>query len=253
MIVVAVAALASCGSVEVAAAPHPRLIDGQAVPTEAIRHDGGPADPVAQAPTVPGDSVVGGASLISELTVQHGTAPPSTAVVLATTTNLPTSIPAVTTAVTEANQSLGPGAGTRAEVLSMISYPWQQTLPGWTIEFLPGRPGYLGYTWILERRIEIYARASQSAHELAFTLAHELGHAVDVTLFHDAERAAWLEARGLVNVPWWPGGARSDFSSGCGDWAEAFAVWQLGGTSMSELAGQPDRGDLALVAQLVQA
>ncbi len=137
-------------------------------------------------------------------------------------------------------------------MLALISYPWQQRLPGWTIEFLPGRTGYLGYTWIAERRIEIYARSSQSAADLAFTLAHELGHAVDLTLFGQAERTTWLEARGRLDVPWWPSGAYSDFSSGCGDWAEAFAVWQLGGRTMSEVAGQPSGADLALVARLTR-
>ena len=95
-------------------------------------------------------------------------------------------------------------------------------------------------------------RSSQSSVDLAFTLAHELGHAVDLTLFGQAERSAWLEARGRPDVPWWPGGAYSDFGSGCGDWAEAFAVWQLGGTSMSEIAGQPSGADLALVARLAR-
>ena len=187
-----------------------------------------------------------------------GATTPATATTVApAVTVAPPAVPTSATAVvppttTAPPPAVDPLAERRAEVLALISYPWQQRLPGWTIEFLPGRTGYLGYTWIAERRIEIYARSSQSAADLAFTLAHELGHAVDLTLFGLAERTSWLEARGRLDVPWWPGGAYSDFSSGCGDWAEAFAVWQLGGRTMSEVAGQPSGADLALVARLTR-
>lgn len=178
-----------------------------------------------------------------------GTAPPPSP---GTTSVPPTPTTTLPPATTSPPPPVDPLAERRAEVLAMISYPWQQRLPGWTIEFLPGRTGYLGFTWIAERRIEIYVRASQSPEELAFTLAHELGHAVDLTLFGQAERTSWLEARGRLDVPWWPGGSYSDFGSGCGDWAEAFAVWQLGGSSMSEIAAQPTGADLALVARLAR-
>lgn len=141
-------------------------------------------------------------------------------------------------------------AEVRAAVLTRMSYPWQARLPQWSIEFLPGRPGYLGATWTNERRIEIYVRDGQTVDELAFTLAHELGHAVDLTYLSAKERDRWLAARGRPGAPWWTDSGASDYAVGAGDWAEAFAVWQVGGTSLSTLAGQPSAEQLRLVAEL---
>ena len=42
----------------------------------------------------------------------------------------------------------------------------------------------------------------------------------------------------------------TDFASGAGDWAEAFAVCLLGGTGHSRVAGQPDTRQLELAARL---
>jgi hypothetical protein len=151
--------------------------------------------------------------------------------------------------------SLGPAPPRHLEVgrraLEQIGYPWQERLPDWTVTFLPGRAGLLGGTWTYERRIEIYVRATQSVEDVAFTLAHELGHAVDVTHFGEDERHAWLAARALhPDTPWWVESGATDFGSGAGDWAEAFAIHLLGGPGHSRLAGQPDAAQLELVARL---
>ena len=138
----------------------------------------------------------------------------------------------------------------QAEVLSRISFPWEEALPGWTIEFLGGRPGYLGATWPERKRIEIFVRDGLTDGELAFTLAHEIGHAVDVVHFDQDDRTRWLRVRGRPDARWWTGSGVSDFEVGAGDWAEAFAVWQVGGRSLSTLADQPDPGQLAIVAEL---
>jgi hypothetical protein len=135
--------------------------------------------------------------------------------------------------------------------LTRISYPWRDRLPGWTVEFLPGRPGLLGGTWTYEQRIEVYVRDGQSVDDVAFTLAHELGHAVDVGMLSEADRQRWVSSRRIdPSVPWWVESGATDFSSGSGDWAEAFAVWQVGGVSHSRVASAPSSADLALVAQL---
>ncbi|MEZ5233825.1 MAG: hypothetical protein R2749_14120 [Acidimicrobiales bacterium] len=139
----------------------------------------------------------------------------------------------------------------RAATLQRISFPWQQRLPGWTIEFLPGRDGYLGATWSREQRIEIYVRPGQGIDELSFTLAHELGHAVDVTYFDSGDRDRWLAARGATGAQWWTDSGKGDYAVGAGDFAECFAVWQVGGTSLSTLAGQPSAAELAVLAELV--
>jgi hypothetical protein len=138
-----------------------------------------------------------------------------------------------------------------AEVLGGLTFPWSTRLPGWTVCFLPGREGLLGGTWTYEQRIEIYVRAEQPRDDVAFTVAHELGHAVDVTLLDEADRLEWRRQRGLAeSVPWWVESGASDLSSGSGDWAEAFAVWLVGGTSHSRVAPHPTADDLAAVARL---
>jgi hypothetical protein len=135
--------------------------------------------------------------------------------------------------------------------LGRIGYPWRDRLPAWSVRFLPGRPGLLGGTWTYEQRIEVYVREGQSVDDVAFTLAHELGHAVDVAVMTEADRQRWMRERAIADtVPWWVESGATDFSSGSGDWAEAFAVWQVGGQSHSRVAPAPSPVDLALVAEL---
>ncbi len=141
-------------------------------------------------------------------------------------------------------------AALRAEVLARIRYPWQQRVSGWEIDFVGPRPGFLGTTLANERRIEIYVSPERNVEDLAFTVAHEIGHAVDLTLLEGDERDRWLAERGATGTTWWADNAESDYGVGAGDWAEAFAVWQLGGRSFSTLAGPPTEAQLRLVARL---
>lgn len=134
---------------------------------------------------------------------------------------------------------------------AQITFPWEERLPGWTIQFVPGNGNIAGFTWSSQQHIEIFVRPGDDAKSLARVLAHELGHAVDVTLNSGDERRAWLEQRTVSTEDWWPTSGRADFSSGAGDFAEAFAYWQLRNTDVrSELAGNPSNGDLALLIQL---
>ncbi|NOX29180.1 MAG: M3 family oligoendopeptidase [Actinobacteria bacterium] len=133
--------------------------------------------------------------------------------------------------------------------LDLLSYDWQRLLPGWSIEFKQGRDGILGYAFFDEQRIEVYVRPSHGPTEVAATLAHELGHAVDVSLLTNDDRASWAALRSIDST-WWPGSTGSDFASGAGDFAEAFATWQVGEVSRSEVAGQPTLDQLALLASL---
>ena len=93
-----------------------------------------------------------------------------------------------------------------AEALQRLSYPWQQSLPGWEIRFLPGRPGLLGATWPEDQQIDLYVRAEHTAEDVAHVLAHEMGHAVDVTWFEpdrpvDLARGPGIRRRaGLVRT-----------------------------------------------------
>lgn len=137
------------------------------------------------------------------------------------------------------------------DALAGISYPWQELLDGWTIEFQTSTDGLFGLTLVPERRIEIYVRPDQSPAMVRHVIAHELGHAVDVTLNDGPDRRRWEEARGLSSAPWWPDSGAADFRTGAGDFAESFAAWQVGPSGFrSELAPPPDGAQIELLAEL---
>lgn len=136
--------------------------------------------------------------------------------------------------------------------MATISYPWESRLPGWSIEFQHERSGVLGYTYTTEKRIEVYVRETMSQDLLAHVIAHEIGHAVDVSLNSGDDRRAWLAARNVSDRDWWPlEGGVSDFSSGAGDFAEGFAAWQVGtGSYRSKVGSAPNSEQLELLAEL---
>lgn len=172
-------------------------------------------------------------------------APPVTR--LSTTTT--TAAPQPTTPATQAPRTAAERRGHAA--LAQISYDWQAILPQWTFIFSSGRSGVLGYTYVDRQTIEIFVRDSMSDALLAHVVAHELGHAVDVTLNSGDDRRRWQEARGISTARWWPGNGVSDFSTGAGDFAESFAAWQVGnGNFRSNLAGPPNSSQRSLLAEL---
>lgn len=142
-----------------------------------------------------------------------------------------------------------------ARALGRIRYDWRSRLPGWQVRFLPGRPGLRGSTFPRERVVEVYVRGNQSVTDVAHVIAHELGHAVDVSLLADADRAAWLAARGVdPGTTWFPGESGvTDFSTGAGDFAESFAHWQVGDQWYSRLGPPPDAATTALLVSLAGA
>lgn len=210
---------------------------------------GAPADAVSQVALGPLDAVVPTTDAL----------PPAPTLPAAIAMPPATNIPSVTTAplVDAAPPSAPPTAPPRQSppptgqpsvplhvaVRELIIGDWESALPGWTVSFERARQGYKGITYPSRRRIEIYVRRDQSITELAHVLAHELGHAIDVTYFTDAERAAFNVLRGRhPGSPWWvrPGG--NDFASGSGDWAECFAWMVTGGRGgfFSRLGPPPD-------------
>jgi hypothetical protein len=135
--------------------------------------------------------------------------------------------------------------------LATIAYRWRQHLPGWEIRFLAADEGAYGYTMTREHRIDVYVRDDQSDALLAHVVAHEIGHAVDVTLNSAKDRSRWEQARGITDAPWWPDERAADFATGAGDFAECFAVWQVGlGSFRSELGDPPSPEQQALLAEL---
>lgn len=136
--------------------------------------------------------------------------------------------------------------------LDMIRYPWRSELQGWTIAFLEPRGRASGYTWSAERRIEVFVREQDDSDRIARVLAHELGHAIDVTLNDANDRHEWLIERQLSDdTQWWPGSGRPDFETGAGDFAEVFAASQVGEEDFkSKLNPQIDQGDFELIGRL---
>lgn len=144
-------------------------------------------------------------------------------------------------------------ASLRDRVLAEIAFPWQSVLPGWQIEFLPERPGYRGSTFPKKKLIQIYERSGLTFADYVHVTAHEMGHAVDVTLLTDADHAQWNQARGRsADATWWADSGADDFSTGAGDWAECFAWSQLpSGRFYSRLGGAPNAAQLQAMAAII--
>lgn len=136
--------------------------------------------------------------------------------------------------------------------LGLISFDWRNGLPGWELRFLDGRSGYRGLTYPESAVIEVFVRPGDTPEGLAHVVAHEMGHAIDVSRFTDADRAVWAAARGYGSqASWWVQSGGSDFASGSGDFAESFAWWQAaGGQWFGDLAGPPNALQVGLLAQL---
>lgn len=147
----------------------------------------------------------------------------------------------------------GESRAVAAASLELVTYDWIARLPGWQLRFVDGRRGVRGMTFPGTRTIEVYVRGSDTPEQLAHVVAHELGHAVDVTYFTEAQRAAWLAARGVrPTTVWFPGESGvSDFATGAGDFAESFG-WVHGSTAMwsGELGPAPTIVQVALLRLL---
>ncbi len=168
-----------------------------------------------------------------------------------TTQTTTTSPPATTSPSTAAPTSAAVQGHEARGQAALASLGYQPSQIGWSISFHPGRDGVLGYTLTGEHHIQIFVRSSMSDSLLRHVIAHEIGHAVDVSLNSADDRNRWIEARGIQGAPWWPGDGATDFSTGAGDFAESFAAWQVGsGNFRSNLAGAPNGDQLALMASL---
>ncbi|MEL6985275.1 MAG: hypothetical protein AAFO29_22775 [Actinomycetota bacterium] len=161
-----------------------------------------------------------------------------------------TTVPGSTTTI-EIDPDLPAHEQVGLEALAGITYPWQEILGDWTIEFQTTTDGLYGLTLVPERKIEIYVRPDQSPSMVRHVIAHEIGHAVDVTLNDGSDRRRWTEARDIDAAPWWPESGAADFQTGAGDFAESFAAWQVGPSGFrSELAPPPNAVQIQLLAEL---
>lgn len=111
--------------------------------------------------------------------------------------------------------------------LDLIQIPWQQL--GYEIVFMPSRTGFRAMTISDKHRIEIYARPQDEVELLAHDIAHELGHAVDLTYNTPEIRKAWMQLRGIdPETPWFGCNRCSDYNTPAGDFAESFAFIMYG-------------------------
>ena len=139
------------------------------------------------------------------------------------------------------------------QAVELLPFEIGTVLPGWTVEFLGERPGHRGLTFRDTLRVEVYVRQSDTPQSIAGILAHELGHAIDLTYFEDVDRFTWMRARGIETAPWWPESHASDFHTGAGDLAESFAYWAVGDPSDSQIAGTPSSQQLSVLEALLPA
>ena len=111
--------------------------------------------------------------------------------------------------------------------------------------------GLRGQTDNAARTITLFVSPHDAPHVVAHDLAHEIGHAFDARRLTDAQRAAYLRARGVPGAPWLPSGATaSDYRSGAGDFAEVFALCHASSpVYRSRLAGRPAEPCRVLPAQ----
>ena len=129
--------------------------------------------------------------------------------------------------IAEADVRIDAGVDTArvTDAMNSLNVDWRTVASGWTITFKKERSGFLGLTYVRERKVEIYVRKDRSVEGLAHDIAHELGHVADVTAGNDDSRAAYLQARGLAaTTPWWTCSGCTDLQVGAGDFAETFAL-----------------------------
>jgi hypothetical protein len=110
----------------------------------------------------------------------------------------------------------------------------------------------MGQTIFDEHRIEIYLRSGESQPMVAHVIAHEIGHAIDVSYNTSDRRQQWLQLRGAsTSQPWF---GSDDFSSPAGDYAETFSFWQVGpNADWSHLAPPPSPAQLKQLIPLFYA
>ena len=227
----------------------------------AVRHSGQPTvsapAPVTRAPKAPDRAAapVGPDQTASTAPVTIAASPPSAPLSAAAPGPVPTPAPVTPSSLRSAAAPTSTAAAWSpnavvAQAETMIRYPWPQL--GYEVVVAPARPGYFALTSNIPKRIRLYVRPNQSPRDVAFVLAHEIGHAVDFSTLSDADRATWDAARAFTGRAWYGCNDCDDLSTPAGDFAESFADWQVGaeGRFASKLGPPPTPAQKAVLARL---
>jgi len=134
--------------------------------------------------------------------------------------------------------------------LALIHIPWQKL--GYEIVFMPPRAGFRAMTLPAQHRIEVYLRPQDDLPLVAYDIAHELGHVIDVSLNTSETRKQWMQLRGIdPRTPWFGCDRCSDYNTPAGDFAETFALYLCGAKYFrSRIAAPPTTEQLAALTQL---
>src|SRR6185369_8418290 len=109
------------------------------------------------------------------------------------------------------------------------------------------RPGYRAMTMPAQRLIEVYLRPEDEPPLVAYDIAHELGHVIDVTFNTANTRKEWMKLRGInPETPWFGCSRCSDYNTPAGDFAETFALYLRGPQYFkSRIAARPTEAQLS--------
>lgn len=124
-----------------------------------------------------------------------------------------------------------------AKALALVGFDAGRV--GYAIRFAPGKAGIRAQADRSAKEVRVFLRHGDTPNVIAHDIAHELGHAYDQTRMSDADRAAYLQRRGVPAAAWMTSDA-SDYATGAGDFAEVFALCHAASPDFrSELAPRP--------------
>lgn len=190
--------------------------------------------------------------------------PPASAVLAetdppaSTTTTPPTTAPSTTTPPTTTPPA--PVVPRPERIRALVHFPFEQVAPSWHVSFeAPRNAGLLGLADPRHQTIRVFLHPDASDERLAFTLAHEMGHALDALHVTPDERREYRDLRGISQrVAWqwpWDGSSIGDRAMPAGDFAESFALATTGIASewASRLGPPPSLAVQARVVEMATA